>query len=163
LKPGSNFDLVKWIGNHTQAQTRPFLDKVIDALKGQGIQTLGATGYCFGGRYVFDLAFDNIIKAAVVSHPSLLQVPADLEKYLASSKAPLLINSCPIDQLFPLESSNKADELFGDGKFAPGYKREFWEGCTHGFAVRGDMTNPQVKAGKEGAFRAAVNWFNAKL
>jgi len=163
LKPGSNFDLVKWIGNHTQAQTRPFLDKVIDALKGQGIQTLGATGYCFGGRYVFDLAFDNIIKAAVVSHPSLLQVPADLEKYLASSKAPLLINSCPIDQLFPLESSNKADELFGDGKFAPGYKREFWEGCTHGFAVRGDMTNPQVKAGKEGAFRAAVNWFNANL
>jgi len=163
LKPGSNFDLVKWIGNHTQAQTRPSLDKVIDALKGQGIQTLGATGYCFGGRYVFDLAFDNIIKAAVVSHPSLLQVPADLEKYLASSKAPLLINSCPIDQQFPLESSNKADELFGDGKFAPGYKREFWEGCTHGFAVRGDMTNPQVKAGKEGAFRAAVDWFNAKL
>jgi hypothetical protein len=31
------------------------------------------------GRYVFDLAFENIIKVAVVSHPSLLQIPADLE------------------------------------------------------------------------------------
>ena len=31
------------------------------------------------GRYTFDLAFENVIKVAVVSHPSLLQVPADLE------------------------------------------------------------------------------------
>ncbi|KIM44792.1 hypothetical protein M413DRAFT_442758 [Hebeloma cylindrosporum] len=163
LNPGSNFDIMKWFPNHTQEKTRPTLDKVINALKGQGIQTFGATGYCFGGRYVFDLAFENIIKVAVVSHPSLLQVPADLEKYIASSKAPLLINSCPVDQQFPLESSKKADELLGDGKFAPGYKREFWDGCTHGFAVRGDMTDPKVKAGKEGSFKAAVEWFMAKL
>jgi len=55
-----------------------------------------ATGYCFGGawglrsilnrvvdiyiaRYVFDLAFGNDIKVGVVSHPSLLKVPGDLE------------------------------------------------------------------------------------
>jgi hypothetical protein len=31
------------------------------------------------GRYTFDLAFENIIKVAVVSHPSLLNVPEDLE------------------------------------------------------------------------------------
>jgi hypothetical protein len=31
------------------------------------------------GRYTFDLAFENIIKVAVVSHPSLLKVPDDLE------------------------------------------------------------------------------------
>lgn len=30
-------------------------------------------------RYVFDLAFENIIKVSVVSHPSLLEKPADLE------------------------------------------------------------------------------------
>jgi hypothetical protein len=50
MDPGSNFDFMKWIANHRQAQTRPTLDKVIEALKGQGIQTLGATGYCFGGE-----------------------------------------------------------------------------------------------------------------
>ena len=33
----------------------------------------------------------------------------------------------------------KADEIFGDGKYAPGYYRTYWEGCTHGFTVRGDM------------------------
>jgi len=161
MNPGSDFDIMKWFPNHTQAQTRPTLDKVIAALKEKGVTVLGATGYCFGGRYTFDLAFDNVIKAGVVSHPSLLQVPADLEKYVSSSKAPLLINSCPVDSQFPPEASKKADEIFS--KFAPGYKRNFYEGCEHGFAVRGDMSNPKIKAGKEGAFKEAVEWFIQKL
>ena len=59
---------------------------------------------------------------------------------------------------FPIEAQAKADELLGNGKFAPGYRREFFEGCMHGFAVRGDLNDPKVKAGKEGAFKAAVEW-----
>jgi hypothetical protein len=51
--------------------------------------------------------------------------------------------------MFPAEARAKADEIFGDGKFGPGYKREYFSGCTHGFSVRGDMTDPLVKAGKE--------------
>jgi len=69
-----------------------------------------------------------------------------------------LINSCTVDQQFPLDAQAVADKVFGDGKFAPGYKREYFDGCTHGFAVRGDMSDPKVKAGKEGAFKAAVEW-----
>jgi len=159
LNPGSTFDIGKWFPNHGPEQTRPALDKVINALKEQGITTFGATGYCFGGRYVFDLAFENVIKAGVVAHPSLLKVPDDLEKYFSTSKVPLLINSCPVDGQFPPESQAKADEIFGNGKFAPGYKRNFYEGCTHGFAVRGDLSDPKVKAGKEGAFKETVEWF----
>ena len=83
------------------------------------------------------------------------------QKYVAQSKAPLLINSCTTDSQFPLESSAKADEIFAG--FAPGYKREYFEGLTHGFAVRGDMSDPVAKAGKEGAFKSAVDWFIAKL
>ena len=49
--------------------------------------------------------------------------------------------------MFPLEAQAKADELLGDGKFAPGYKRPYWEGCTHGFAVRGDMVSAPVECG----------------
>ena len=52
----------------------------------------------------------------------------------------------------------KADEILGGGKFAPGYKREYFEGYSHVFAVRGDMSDPKVKAGKEGAFKVAVAW-----
>ncbi|KAJ7505549.1 dienelactone hydrolase endo-1,3,1,4-beta-D-glucanase [Mycena galericulata] len=141
------FDTGKWLGTHGTAETRPILDKVIAALKADGVTTFGAVGYCLGGRYVFDLAFENIIVA----------VPADLEKYVATSTAPLLINSCTIDTQFPIEAQAKADEIFAG--FAPGYKREYFEGCTHGFAVRGDLSNPKVKAGKEGAFKSTVEWF----
>ena len=93
-------------------------------------------------------------------HPSISEPPSysKPQKYFATSKAPLLINSCTIDSQFPLESSAIADEIFGNGKFAPGYKREHFEGCTHGFAVRGDLSDPKVKAGKEGSFNASVEW-----
>ncbi|KAF8074669.1 dienelactone hydrolase endo-1,3,1,4-beta-D-glucanase [Lyophyllum atratum] len=159
LNPGSEFDIGKWFVNHGADKTRPPLEKVITALKEEGVVAFAATGYCLGGRYVFDLGFENIIKVAATSHPSLLQVPTDLEKYAATSKAPLLINSCTVDQQFPPDAQTKADEILGDGKFAPGYKREYFDGCTHGFAVRGDLSDPKVKAGKEGAFKATVEWF----
>jgi dienelactone hydrolase len=123
-----------WFPNHTQAQTRPTLDKVIAALKQQGVTTFGATGYCFGGRYAFDLAFDGVIKAAVVSHPSLLEKPADLEKY-AKTNVPLLLNTAESDEQFPVEAADQADGILGNGKFAPGYVRAHYPGTSHGFAV----------------------------
>ncbi|KAF7317665.1 Dienelactone hydrolase endo-1,3,1,4-beta-D-glucanase [Mycena kentingensis (nom. inval.)] len=156
MGPGKDYDLMAWFKTHGAAETRPPLDKVIAALKAEGITTFAAVGYCLGGRYVFDLAFDGIIKAAATAHPSLLQIPDDLEKYKTTT-VPLLINSCTTDQMFPLEAQAKADEILTD--FAPGYKRNYFEGCTHGFAVRGDISDPKVKAGKEEAFKATIEWF----
>lgn len=72
--------------------------------------------------------------------------------------APLLLNGCETDWQFPIESQEKADVIFAD--FALGYKREYFAGCDHGFAVRGDVRVPQIKAGKEGAFEATVDWMN---
>lgn len=96
--------------------------------------SFGATGYCFGARYVFDLAFDGVIKAAVVSHPSLLEAPGDLEKF-SQTNVPLLINSCEVDEQYPETKQKIGDEILGGGKHAPGYLRTYWEGCTHGFVV----------------------------
>jgi dienelactone hydrolase len=64
---------------HGKEQTRPSLDKVIAVLKEESVTKFGATAYCFGGRYTFDLAFDNVIQCIVVSHPSLFTVPDDLK------------------------------------------------------------------------------------
>ncbi|KAJ7909412.1 Alpha/Beta hydrolase protein [Mycena leptocephala] len=159
FSPNSTWDGVKWFSSHGPQQIRPTIDSVVAALKEEGVTTFGATGYCLGARYVMDLAFDNVIVASAISHPSMLVIPDDLEKYRNTVTAPLLINSCTTDQQFPLDSQAKADEILGDGKFAPGYRREYFEGCSHGFAVRGDLSDPKVKAGKEGAFQACVKWF----
>ncbi|KAJ6558375.1 Alpha/Beta hydrolase protein [Mycena capillaripes] len=159
VAPPPDFDREKWSASHGPAETRPIIDSVIGALKEEGVIGFAGAGFCFGARYVFDLAFDGILKVSAVSHPSRLVVPDDLEKYATVSKAPLLINSCEIDKAFPLEAQVQADAILGDGKFAPGYHREYFPGCSHGFAVRGDMSDPKVKAGKEGAFKASVEWF----
>lgn len=152
-----------WLRKHGKKQTRPPLDAVIGGLQDRGVKTFGASGYCFGGRYVFDLAFEHVIKASVIAHPAQLQTPEDFEKYASTCAAPLLINSCEIDYWLPMESQVAADRILGSGTFTPGYSRNCFKGCKHGFAVRGDMTDPKVKAGKEGAFKASVEWFKLYL
>lgn len=62
-----------------------------------------------------------------------------MQRYYTQADAPLLINSCETDAMFPKEAQEKTDAILGGGRFAPGYARTYWEGCTHGFAVRGDM------------------------
>ena len=64
-----------------------------------------------------------------------------LQQYRDEAKVPLLINSCEVDNQFPPEFQAKTDEILKG--FAPGYERTYWEGCVHGFAVRGDIvSNP---------------------
>ena len=60
---------------------------------------------------------------------------------MAKSKAPLLINSCEFDDQFDQNAQAVVDKMMGDGKCAPGYERTYWDGCTHGFAVRGDLVS----------------------
>ncbi|PCH44441.1 alpha/beta-hydrolase [Wolfiporia cocos MD-104 SS10] len=163
LEPGSKWDFMAWLGRHGMETVHPVLDKVIPALQASGVTKIAVLGFCYGARPAFDLAYKGSVSVVVVSHPSLLQVPADLEKYLAVSKASLLINSCEVDQMFPPEAQAKADEILGGGKFTPGYERTYWEGCVHGFSVRGDMSNPKVKAGKEGVFKATVEFLRKHL
>ena len=46
--------------------------------------------------------------------------------------------------MFPPAAQAAADEVLGGGKFAPGYERTYWEGCEHGYAVRGDMVSVRM-------------------
>ncbi|KAH9851964.1 alpha/beta-hydrolase [Lenzites betulinus] len=158
LNPGTKPGFMEWLGKHSPADALVLIRGVLAALKADGVTRVAALGFCYGGRPAFDLAFTNEIDVVAVAHPSLLKSPADLERYLAEAKAPLLINSCETDPQFPKEAQAKADEILGGGTFAPGYERTYWEGCTHGFAVRGDVRDPKVKAGREGAFKATVEF-----
>ncbi|KAH9943847.1 alpha/beta-hydrolase [Amylocystis lapponica] len=153
------FDFMSWRPKHTETSWRPIVDAVVGALKADGVTRFGATGYCFGAPPALYLAYNNTSHATVLAHPSLLKIPDDFEKYREVSKVPLLINSCEVDSQFPPDLQAVTDGLLGGGKFAPGYERLYWDGCTHGFAVRGDMSDPKVKAGNEGAFKATVEWF----
>ncbi|KAH7908401.1 hypothetical protein BJ138DRAFT_1157690 [Hygrophoropsis aurantiaca] len=57
----------------------------------------------------------------------------------------------------------KVDEIFEHGNFVPGYEREFQEGYTHGFAVRGKLSDRKVKAGQEDSVSKSVKFFKKHL
>lgn len=124
-------------------------------MRTKGVKTFAAAGYCYGGRLAFDLAFTHEISVAIVSHPALLN-PDDLKQYAADAQAPLLLNTCEHDEMFGADMQAGADQALNG--FAPGYKRAYFAGATHGFASRGDLADPVVKAAKEGAFENAVEW-----
>ncbi|KAF7299461.1 Dienelactone hydrolase endo-1,3,1,4-beta-D-glucanase [Mycena indigotica] len=161
--PPTSFNVNAWKAAHTVTQTRPPLDKVIAGLKNEGYTVFAATGYCFGARYVVDLALENAIQVAVISHPSQLLIPFDIDALVAASNVPLLINSCEFDPHFPQEWQSIADEKLGAGKYAPGYKRTYWEGCSHGFLTKGDLSDSKVKSGQDGAVEATIAWIREHL
>ncbi|EJF64056.1 dienelactone hydrolase endo-1,3,1,4-beta-D-glucanase [Dichomitus squalens LYAD-421 SS1] len=155
----TDFDREAWRARHKPETWERFVDTVVQALQAEGVTWIATTGYCFGAPPVWRLALKGWSKVSVITHPSRFRIPEDLQEYFDQSKAPLLINSCEDDAAFPQEAQRVADAVFS-GSFSPSYKRTYWEGCSHGFAVRGDMSNPKVKAGKEGAFEATVKFFN---
>ncbi|KAM0752958.1 alpha/beta-hydrolase [Meredithblackwellia eburnea MCA 4105] len=155
-----SFSLPEWFKTHGPTDTRPPLDLVIEGLKKEGVTDFGATGYCFGARYVVDLAYDNVIKAGVVAHPSLLVIPDDLQKIKDTVKIPILWNIAEKDYNFSPKVADEADKILGE---SPLYKRIDYPETEHGFAVRGDLSIPAVKEGKELAFKNTVDWFKAHL
>jgi hypothetical protein len=71
----------------------------------------------------------------------------------------MLINSCETDPMYNPDAQAKGDEILGNGTTeAENYKRTYYPGCVHGFAVRGDKNDPKVKFGKEDSFKQSVEW-----
>lgn len=175
------YDFRPFLSKHPLERSMKPINALIEALKEQGVTRFAATGYCFGAKNVIEMAIAGQIVAGALNHPSRLNKPKDFERLLESgSTTKILINGCEIDEQFPLVAQKEADELLEGGKYKGGYKRVYWEGCKHGFAVTGDsvsdpiramngnqscfrQSNPQVKAGMEGAFKEIVELFKSTL
>ncbi|KAJ9110746.1 hypothetical protein QFC20_002787 [Naganishia adeliensis] len=156
-----NFDLPAWLANHGEEATHAALDPVMDGLKEEGVSKFAAVGYCFGGKYTVRLAIQKRISIGMIAHPSLLQVPEDLEALKeVTPEIPMLFVTCTTDFMYGPEKQKVGDDILGNGTTeGKGYKRVFYEGCSHGFAVRGDKSDPKVKFGKEDAFKQTIDWF----
>lgn len=62
--------------------------------------------------------------------------------------------------MYPPESQKAGDDVLGDGGMEKKglYRRKYWAGCNHGFAVRADMSVDSQRKGKEESFEESVNW-----
>ncbi|EGG09426.1 uncharacterized protein MELLADRAFT_52005 [Melampsora larici-populina 98AG31] len=149
-----NFLLPGWLVNHGPEQTRALLNKVMEALNPKRFTDFAAVGYCFGGKYVFNLAQENALKVGATSHPSLLENPKDIEKLLESSH---------LDSHFPIEFQKLTDKILGDGKYKPGYKHNYYAGVVHGFGSRADLDNPLETKAFEESTEEIISWFKTHL
>ena len=72
--PEGQLNLTAWFPNHQPANVDPIIEKTIAYMRDDlGIQTIGAVGYCFGGRYVARfLAEGKGVDLGFTAHPSVL-------------------------------------------------------------------------------------------
>ncbi|GAA5820198.1 hypothetical protein JCM10212_004916 [Sporobolomyces blumeae] len=153
------FDLGKWFGSHSPRDVaRPLVDQVQDALKQQGVKRFGCVSFCYGGRIAVDKALDGTIDVGVTAHPSLLEVPKDMEG-LKEKDVPFLFNNALDDGMFNRELQQQSAEILKEKK---NYVFIDYEGG-HGFAIRGDPSDPKQRKSADDCFKNSVEFLKKHL
>ncbi|KAF4996350.1 hypothetical protein FDECE_12494 [Fusarium decemcellulare] len=138
---------------------------------------LGIAGYCWGGRQAAKLALEPahdvssrpLIDASYIAHPSSLKVPGDILESVRAFKVPLSMTladqdfAMPKDKAIDLQVKMKQEFGTGDGKDEVPYEIVMYDGCRHGFACRGNRSDPHVDECANRASMQAVNWFERFL
>ena len=146
-----------WKVKHTPEMTMPAMVKYVEALHGQGVKKIAAIGYCWGGKYSVLLAKQGLIEAYVACHPSMLDVPDDFQNWTTNTVPGLFL--CPEDDHgFDLEHRKQVAELKRDTVTI-----KLWKGVHHGFAIRGDPSNPVEMKAKTEAAQEAIAFFKKHL
>lgn len=88
LNPDEGFQLPVWLSHHGAERVDPIVEKTIAWLKKEhGVKSLGAVGYCFGGKYVARfLAAGKGLDVGYTAHPSFME-----EDEVRNIKGPLSI------------------------------------------------------------------------
>lgn len=152
----AGFDRPAWIAK-SRAQVDAHFPAWIDAVK-QRYSTVDtkyfAVGYCFGAPYTTQLAASaSFLAAAAFAHPAFLS-----EADFTAVRAPLLMSCAEKDALFTAEARRRAEDILAENGIK--FHVQVFSGMEHGFAAKGDVSNPDVKWAKEESARGVVSWFD---
>lgn len=138
-------------------RVQPTLDLTIQEIKKMGITKIGTVGYCFGGKLVFALAQQKKVDCLVSAHPSLPNLPGGVE----GISCPLLLICAEKDYLL---SRKKAEEIIKIARNSNSHAElSFYDGVSHGFAVRGNDEDPLCREACEKSTQETINWFRQYL
>ncbi|KAI8826146.1 Alpha/Beta hydrolase protein [Fimicolochytrium jonesii] len=170
LPTGAQF-LVQNNDKTMMARLSQFLNGLIDIDRYKR-EHIGAIGHCWGGRYATLLAHEAKVACFAVAHTSRTAVPGDIEPI----KIPALFLCAEEDVWFSTATRLRAEECLkkrreeatqaAEDKVAPvttDYEFVVYRGTTHGFACRGDVSDPLVKAAVDGALTKASLFFQQYL
>lgn len=165
VNPPEGFEIMKWFAgeaphgktSHAPPTVFPIVDASVKWLREQaGVKKVGSVGYCYGAKYTVIALGEGKVDVGYVAHPSFVE-----ESELAAIKGPLSIAAAETDHIFPPEKRHASEGILLKTKQP--YQVTLYSGVEHGFAVRGDLSKPAVKFGKEQAFIQAVQWFDQWL
>ncbi|KAF5000802.1 hypothetical protein FGRMN_1409 [Fusarium graminum] len=151
-----SFNTTEFLAKYPPKVTDPVVAKAIKYLRKElKVGKVAATGYCYGGRYVFrSLDKDGGVDVGFTAHPSLLATDE-----IKAVRKPVSIAGAANDQIFPQPRQAETNAILtGLGK---PFTSVLYSGTSHGFAVRANASEPQQVFAKDEAFYQAVRFFNA--
>lgn len=115
-------------------------------------------GYCIGAKYVIRHLRPSEAKFDVgfIAHPSFVS-----KEELEGIAGPIALTVSDADTIFPLQKRRETEDVLLALKIP--YQMNLYSGVEHGFALKGDLSIPTVKYGKESAFILALQWFSEHL
>ncbi|KAE9986837.1 hypothetical protein EG328_004556 [Venturia inaequalis] len=151
----ADFDMDSWRKKHAFEHVDPIVRAMIGELKGPlKARRIGGVGYCFGAKFVTRfLTGEGGLEAGFVAHPSWVTA-----REVGGIEGPLCIAAAEIDGVFPPEKRHETEVILKESGYP--YQITLYSGVSHGFAVRGDLSNRQVLFAKEQAFYQAIAWFD---
>jgi len=125
---------------------------------------IGVAGFCWGGKHAVVLAQNelasndkSLIDASFTAHPSLVEIPADLEKI---TKPLALANG---DQDFVTSIKEVERWRSVTDALAVDTEVQVYPGAGHGFAIRADPKSEKIMEQSDKAEHQAVNWFEKQF
>lgn len=157
------FNTTMFLNTHGPEQTDPIVAAGIAYIRSLGTTRIGATGYCYGGRYAFraggnltSISPGQGASAVFAAHPSMLT-----DDEIKAIQGPASVAAAETDAMMPAARRTEITSLLqGTGKE---YSFAVYGGTSHGFGVRVNVTDPRQKFAKEEAFLQAARWFTVWL
>ncbi|KAI5666707.1 hypothetical protein M9H77_16560 [Catharanthus roseus] len=142
-----------WIKSHGPDKGVEDAKQVIAALRGKGISSIGAAGFCWGAKVVVQLAKSDDIQAGVLLHPSFVTVD-DIKEVIK----PISILGAENDHL-TLPELVKQFEATLSSKPEVDFFVKIFPGVSHGWTVRYQIEDENAVKSAEEAHQDMLNWF----
>lgn len=140
------------------------VEKISNILKRDfGIKKVAVQGYCWGGKIAIKLAHEeNVIDCFSSAHPGGLSLPLDIERI--QKPACFILPEKDFElQSRQIQLIKEVLQMKSESNFSFPYTVRYYPGMVHGFAVRGDENDLEVRNARKDAFDVSLHFFKKIL
>lgn len=166
--PGLAFGFGSFIFHNRPVKSYPVVKAFFSALReAEPDLPIGAAGFCWGGKHVAlmstgeDRAGNDkpLLDAGFTGHPSLLDMPVDIEKIRLPVSFALAVN----DHNLKPDEQNTIKRIVEAQPEEQRGEVVIHQDCGHGFCIRADITNDECAKQAADAEDQCLRWFQAKF